>query len=60
MALKFAERGYNVVVAARQQERLEAVAEQVMMIRGKRDGAGTSQPYRPHKSASFKIDSAHN
>eukprot|EP00241_Pyramimonas_parkeae_P019631 CAMPEP_0114281500 /NCGR_PEP_ID=MMETSP0059-20121206/3035_1 /TAXON_ID=36894 /ORGANISM="Pyramimonas parkeae, Strain CCMP726" /LENGTH=317 /DNA_ID=CAMNT_0001402033 /DNA_START=153 /DNA_END=1106 /DNA_ORIENTATION=- len=39
-ALKFAELGYNVVVAARQQDRLERVAELVIQKAGNRPGAG--------------------
>lgn len=39
-ALKFAEKGYNVVVAAREPERLEAVAREIMQIGSQREGSG--------------------
>lgn len=39
-ALKFAGKGYNVVVAARAPERLEAVAEEIMLKSNNKAGAG--------------------
>ena len=39
-ALKFADKGYNVVVAARAPERLQAVAEEIMQKNKNKEGAG--------------------